>query len=77
MPHGQVAVGNSIDQIISNGERLLSRAEAAEYLGLSAHTLAIWASTKRVRLPFVKIGSLAKYRRSDIEEFIKSRTIAA
>ncbi len=35
---------------------LLSREEAAAYLGVAVQTLAIWKSTKRYGLPFVKIG---------------------
>jgi len=49
---------------------LLSRKEAAIYLGLSEQTLAIWKCTKRYDLPFVKIGRLIKYRKSDLDKFI-------
>ena len=41
---------------------LLSRAEAAAYLGVAKQTLAIWACTKRYELNYVKIGRLVKYR---------------
>jgi excisionase family DNA binding protein len=54
---------------------LLSRAEAAEYLGIKAQTLAVWASTKRYGIAVIKIGRLAKYRRSDLDAFIASRTL--
>lgn len=49
---------------------LLSRKEAARYLGLSEQTLAIWKCTKRHDLPFVKIGRLIKYRKVDLDSFI-------
>lgn len=49
---------------------LLSRREAAAYLGVAEQTLAIWKCTKRQELPYVKIGKLVKYRRSDLDEFI-------
>lgn len=62
-----------LEKLVS--ERLMSRAEAAEYLGLSAHTLAIWKSTGRVKLPVVKIGGLAKYKRSDLDAFIAANRI--
>ncbi len=55
----------------ANGDPLLSRQGAAAYLGLSPRTLAIWASTGRYGLEFVKIGRLAKYRRSSLDRFIK------
>lgn len=52
---------------------LLSRKEAALYLGVSENTLAIWQSTGRYSLPMVKIGRLAKYRKSDLDAFIVAR----
>lgn len=54
---------------------LLTRREAAAYLGVTPETLAVWASTKRYPLQFVKVGRLAKYRKSDLDTFINSRTI--
>lgn len=55
--------------------KLLSREEAADFLGVSKGTLEVWASTKRYPLPFVKIGRLAKYRLSDLLKFIEDRTV--
>jgi excisionase family DNA binding protein len=49
---------------------LLSREEAARYLGVSASTLAVWKSTGRYLLPVVKIGRLVKYRKRDLDAFI-------
>jgi len=49
---------------------LLTRREAALYLGISEQTLAIWKCTGRYQLPFVKIGRLVKYRKSDLDAFI-------
>ncbi len=54
---------------------LLSRTEAAEYLGISPKTLAVWACTQRYHLPFVKVGRLVRYRRIDLEAFIIDRTV--
>lgn len=54
------------------GERLLSREEAAAFLGVKDTTLAVWHSTKRYPLPVVKVGRLAKYRLSDLQAFIDS-----
>lgn len=53
---------------------LLSRKEAAEYLGLSEQTLAIWKSSARYSLPLIKVGRLAKYRRSDLDAFLERNT---
>lgn len=56
-------------------ERLLSRAEAAEILGVRSQTLAVWKSAGRYPLPVVKVGSRSMYRMADIERFIESRTV--
>lgn len=54
---------------------LLTRPQAAEYLGVTSQTLAIWACTKRYNLPFIKVGRLVKYRKTDLDAFLVSRTI--
>ena len=54
-------------------ECLLSRQQAAEFLGVKEHTLAVWASNKRYNLPYVKVGRLVKYRYSDLLTFIENR----
>jgi excisionase family DNA binding protein len=54
---------------------LLTREQAAEYLGIKPETLAVWLTTKRYNLPVVKIGRCVRYRLRDLEQFIESRTI--
>jgi len=54
---------------------LLTRTEAAEYLGVSPKTLAMWQCTRRYPLPVVKIGRLVKYRKTDLDAFIESRVV--
>ena len=56
---------------------LMTRDEAAQYLGVSAKTLATWACTKRYILPMVKIGRAVKYRAADLDRFIEARTVGA
>lgn len=51
-------------------ERLWSRQEAAFHLGVKPETLAKCASTQRYDLPYVKVGSRAMYRRSDLDAYI-------
>jgi hypothetical protein len=46
----------------------------AETLGVKATTLAVWRSTGRYNLPYIKVGRLVRYRVSDIAEFLISRT---
>lgn len=56
---------------------LLQPKQAAEYLGVSPGTLEVWRSTKRYPLPFIKVGRLVKYRQSDLDAFLESRTVGA
>ena len=56
---------------------LLSREQAAAYLGVSPSTLAVWKSTGRYGLPVCKVGRLVKYRRSDLDAFIQRNVIGA
>ena len=54
---------------------LMTREEAAKYLGMSMATLATWVSKNPGRLPYVKMGRLAKYRKEDLDNFIEKNTI--
>ena len=65
----------SVQAIIQSGRDLLTRKEAADYLGVAVRTLAVWKSTGRYNLPVVKIGRLAKYRKADLDAFIARRTV--
>lgn len=48
--------------------------QAADVLGVKPTTLAVWRSTGRYNLPFLKVGRLVKYRVSDLAEFMARRT---
>jgi hypothetical protein len=54
---------------------LLNRCDTAAALGMTAGTLAWWASIGRHRdeLPFTVVGGRAYYRQSDIDRYIESR----
>ena len=58
------------NQNINLSNRLLTRKEAADFLGCKENTLAVWATNKRYNLPFYKICRLVKYRLSDLENFV-------
>ena len=54
---------------------LMTTGEAAEFLHLAPQTLNSWRCTRRVRLPFLKIGSRAvRYRLSDLERYLTGQT---
>lgn len=53
---------------------LFTRPEAAEYLGVRPQTLAVWASTGRYSLQYVRVGKKAMYKKSELDRWITSRT---
>jgi excisionase family DNA binding protein len=57
-----------------SNNKLLTRKEAAKFLGLSEGTLAVWKVTKRYPLPLIKVGRLVKYRESDLIKFLDQMT---
>lgn len=65
----------SIPPIANLRASLLTRKEAAEYLGVKEQTLACWACTGRYQLPFVRVGRLVKYRLEDLNRFIGANLI--
>ncbi len=56
---------------------LLSTSEAADYIGARPHSLEIWRASGRYRIPFVKVGRLVRYRRTDLDAWLRSRTVNA
>lgn len=61
--------------MLNENDRLLSREEAAKFLGVTKGTLEVWACTKRYDLPYIKVGRLVKYWLSDLIAFAQSRRI--
>lgn len=55
---------------------LLSRKEAARQLNLSPQTLAQWACSGRVLLPFIKTGRKVGYRQADLDSFLNANVHA-
>lgn len=55
---------------------LLSRPEAARYLGVKPQTLASWASTKRVSIPYLKVGRRVLYRLADLDDWLNTQSTA-
>lgn len=53
---------------------LLDEVQAAEHLQVSPGTLSVWRSTGRYQLPFLKVGRKVRYRLSDLDAWLESRT---
>jgi len=60
--------------MLRESDNLLTRQQAAEYLGLRRQTLAAWASTGRYGLPFIRVGRKVRYRQSDLDRWLRERT---
>ncbi len=58
-----------------NTSPLVDEKRATEFLDLAPGTLSVWRCTRRYPLPYVKIGRAVRYRMSDLEAFIASRTV--
>jgi excisionase family DNA binding protein len=56
---------------------LLTREQAAAYLGVRPQTLAVWASAGRYNLPMVRVGRSVRYRVADLEKWLSARTVGA
>ena len=56
--------------------RFMLREEAAAYLCLSPKTLAKWACTKEVELPYFKIGGRVLYDIDDLNVWVEARRAA-
>lgn len=55
-------------------DKLLTPIQVANLLGVDIETLNVWRCTKRYDIPYIKVGSLVRYRSVDIESFIEART---
>lgn len=51
---------------------LLPENEAAKVLGVKPETLTCWRCTRRVDIPYVKIGRCVRYRVGDLRTFIEA-----
>ncbi len=59
---------------LRKSDPLRNEVEAGEFLGISPNTLQVWRCTKRYPLPYVKVGRLVRYRQSELDAFLVSRT---
>jgi excisionase family DNA binding protein len=67
----------SATTVIQAGFDLIDCQETAEILGISKSALEAWRTTGRYQLPFIKVGRNVRYRRSDVLQWLDSRTRAS
>lgn len=51
----------------------LDNAQAAAYLGCTSKTLRAWVGQRRV--PFIRVGRLVRFRRSDLDAWLEARLV--
>jgi excisionase family DNA binding protein len=56
---------------------LLTEVETAKQIQVAPETLQQWRHHKRYQLPFVRVGRLIRYRQSDIDAWLASRTVTS
>jgi excisionase family DNA binding protein len=66
---------NAINLIKTKNTELLSTNQASIYIGVTPGTLKVWRCTKRYQIPFIKVGRLVRYRKSELDSFLDRRTI--
>jgi excisionase family DNA binding protein len=57
-------------QTHQSDESLLTPEEVAGRLRVSSETLATWRCTRRVHIPYVKVGSLVRYKPRDVAAYL-------
>lgn len=57
-----------------SGNQLLTTAQLSAELGIARQTLNNWRCTGRFGLPFIRVGRAVRYRRADVEAFLRART---
>lgn len=54
-------------------DALLDDTQAAAALSVKPGTLAVWRTTGRYNLPYLKIGRLVRYKASDLADWLAGR----
>lgn len=71
-PTGIVSENGVVSGLITGKKELMGTKEASELLDISRHTLYEWVVQRKV--PFVKVGSLTKFRRDALEKWLDRRS---
>jgi len=58
-------------ELVTLNERLLTEPEAAELMGVSCRSLRRWRAGRKIRC-LVLGGKTVRYRRKDVEEFLRA-----
>ena len=58
-----------------HNQKLMNETAAAELLDVKPQTLRLWRMTDRVKLPYLRIGSMIRYRESDLLTYLEKSTV--
>jgi len=64
----------SAEIITANTLDLCDEKTLADFLGVATGTLAVWRSTGRHSLPFIKVGRSVRYSKSAVIAWLEQRT---
>ena len=56
-------------------EQLLTTEQVAKLIGVRPQTLAVWRSTKKFGLPYIKIGHAVRYHETAVRRWLQDRTV--
>ena len=73
-PHSALSRLSNAGQPEAN---LFDNRVAAHYIDVKPQTLDVWRCTKRYEIPYIKVGRLIKYRKSDLDAWLNSRTVSS
>jgi predicted DNA-binding transcriptional regulator AlpA len=65
---------NKVDNSDHYDKVFLSTGEVANITGNTTSTLATWRCTKKVNIPYIKIGKTVRYRLSDVLNYLDKMT---
>ena len=54
-------------------DQLMTCEETAEMLQIKPGTLEVWRCRRTYPLPWIKVGRIVRYRKSDVLDFIEKR----
>ena len=64
-----------LTKVIESPQDILTSDQAAEYLGIRRQTLEVWRCTRRVNIPYHKIGRCVRYRRADLDRYLDAHRV--
>ena len=65
---------NAVLTVISTNKPYLTPKEVSDTINISVGTLAVWRTTKKYEIPYLKVGGKVLYPVSGLNQWLSSRT---